>query len=449
MPAEEQSAQSIIAHMNKDHKLALEDFLYVYGKVPITEEISNVRMQEFALDHMTITFEHSAIEFDVEKYIPIDPPLKDFSEARSRLVPMAKEAAAKRGFSHIRINEISKPRTILEHLIIVLVLLPFVAYVHRGILEFLPLPQSVLDFIGKDVVLSYESAELGMDCFYHLWNKLREWFQYLGTQRRLSIAVIGLQNSGKTTFTNLLVGQEFETDTIPTLGINIRETRLPNHTQLRIYDLAGQTRFQKLWERCFQEADLLVYMLDLSDLTNWESAKAKLHDVIITTNIDHIPILVLGNKVDLLPKFQPDVQLEDTRNGTNSNSNSGAGTGVNISSTSATVFSNPSTAATTKKRRKSRSVEQSTRQQTWKYVSPLLHNYEFEDIPKYDLNTENQHVLSKIEILSKELGIDLKHGLLHLPHDAKVKLNRDIALFSISCKDKTLLDPVIEWILEL
>lgn len=153
MPAEEQSAQSIIAHMNKDHKLALEDFLYVYGKVPITEEISNVRMQEFALDHMTITFEHSAIEFDVEKYIPIDPPLKDFSEARSRLVPMAKEAAAKRGFSHIRINEISKPRTILEYLIIVLVLLPFVAYVHRGILEFLPLPQSVLDFIGKDVVL--------------------------------------------------------------------------------------------------------------------------------------------------------------------------------------------------------------------------------------------------------------------------------------------------------
>ena len=296
---------------------------------------------------------------------------------------------------------------------------------------------------------SYESAELGMDCFYHLWNKLREWFQYLGTQRRLSIAVIGLQNSGKTTFTNLLVGQDFETDTIPTLGINIRETRLPNHTQLRIYDLAGQTRFQKLWERCFQEADLLVYMLDLSDLTNWESAKAKLHDVIITTNIDHIPILVLGNKVDLLPKFQPDVQLEDTRNGTNSNSNSGAGTGVNISSTSATVFSNSSAAATTKKRRKSRSVEQSTRQQTWKYVSPLLHNYEFEDIPKYDLNTENQHVLSKIEILSKELGIDLKHGLLHLPHDAKVKLNRDIALFSISCKDKTLLDPVIEWILEL
>ncbi|CDO94453.1 unnamed protein product [Kluyveromyces dobzhanskii CBS 2104] len=256
-----------------------------------------------------------------------------------------------------------------------------------------------------------------MDCFWKWVNQLWLWFHSVSVQRQLSIAVVGLQNSGKTTFTNLLAGKEFAVDTIPTLGINVKNVKLPNRTNLTIYDLAGQTRFQKLWERCFQQADLLVFMIDISDLTTWEQAKNKLHDVIIATNLEHVPILILGNKKDLLPKFPADPL--------NAKADS--------SSQQATFAS----------------VENSTRKQTWKYVSPLLHNYEYEDIPKYDLCIENQHVLSKVEILSKELGIDLKQGLLHLPHNSKVKLNRDIALFCVSCKDGTLIETVMDWILEL
>lgn len=253
-----------------------------------------------------------------------------------------------------------------------------------------------------------------MDCFWKWFNQFWDWLYTASTQKQLSIAVVGLQNSGKTTFTNLIAGEEFVVDTIPTLGVNIKDVKLPNHTNLKVYDLAGQTRFQKLWDRCFQQVDLLVFMIDLSDLTNWEQAKNKLHDVIIATNLEHVPILILGNKVDLIPKFHTDLYVAKS----------------DVSDQRS-------------------SVENSARKQTWNYVSPLLHNYEYEDIPKYDLNPENQHVLSKVEVLSKELGIDLKHGLLHLPHDSKVKLNRDIALFSVSCKDGTLIDTVIDWILEL
>ncbi|CDO94452.1 unnamed protein product [Kluyveromyces dobzhanskii CBS 2104] len=148
------TSQSIIAHMNKDHKLALEDFLYAFGNVPITSQISSVRLKEFELDHMTILFQHAAIDFDIEKVIALDPPMDSFREARDRLVSMAKEAASKRGVSHVRINEMSYPRDIDEFLIITFAfVLPLVVYWKRGILRYFPLPQVVINFISKDAVL--------------------------------------------------------------------------------------------------------------------------------------------------------------------------------------------------------------------------------------------------------------------------------------------------------
>lgn len=147
------TAQSIIAHMNKDHKLALEDFLYVFGNVPITDQISSVRLKEFELDHMTILFQHAAIDFDIEKVIPFDPPLSSFRDSRDRLVSMAKEAAEKIGVSHVMINEMSYPRDFVEYLIIILVFLPIVVFMKRSLLQYFPLPQYIIDFISKDAVL--------------------------------------------------------------------------------------------------------------------------------------------------------------------------------------------------------------------------------------------------------------------------------------------------------
>lgn len=153
-------------------------------------------------------------------------------------------------------------------------------------------------------------------------------------------------------------------------------------------------------------------MLDLSDLTNWEESKARLHDVIIATNAECIPMLIVGNKTDLIQTLKHDTNTLENKHD-------------------------------------SSSVETTTRRRTWKYVSPLIHNYEFDDIPTYELTQETHHVLCKSEILSKELGIDLKHGLLHLPQDSIVTLNRDIALFAISCKDGSYVQDMLKWILQL
>lgn len=115
----------ILSHMNKDHRLAIEDYLAVYGDVIINDKIANIKLKSIELDHMEISFNHFDIEFEIIKPIPIDPPMQDFSELRSKLVDMATYAANKRGYSHLQIQDISYPTKIWEYVLISLVFVCF------------------------------------------------------------------------------------------------------------------------------------------------------------------------------------------------------------------------------------------------------------------------------------------------------------------------------------
>ncbi|CDK28383.1 unnamed protein product [Kuraishia capsulata CBS 1993] len=140
----------ILSHMNKDHSVAVEDYLSVYGGVTVDNKVANVRMRDIELDHMTIGFNHELIETEVLKPIPFDPPMKSLREARERLVAMAKEAAAKRGYSHISINEMVYPPKQNYPVLVLTVLLiwgffkPDYLY---GVVYPKVLPQPVTDFV--------------------------------------------------------------------------------------------------------------------------------------------------------------------------------------------------------------------------------------------------------------------------------------------------------------
>lgn len=99
----------ILSHMNKDHRLAIEDYLCVYGNVIINKKIDNIKMTHIGLDHMVIQFTHDDLDFQIEKPIQFEPPLKDLSEARVKLVEMAKFAAEKRGYSHVQVADYRYP----------------------------------------------------------------------------------------------------------------------------------------------------------------------------------------------------------------------------------------------------------------------------------------------------------------------------------------------------
>ncbi|QLQ78381.1 hypothetical protein HG537_0A06280 [Torulaspora globosa] len=172
------NAQRIVTHMNKDHKLALEDYLYVYGGVPITEKIKHVRLQSIELESMTLQFSHEDIDCDVEKTIVFKPALKDWSEAKSRLVTMAHEAADKRNLSRIQINDMSYPDTFVEYLVIIGVFMPFICYKWRQVLLWLPLPSIVVEFLDNDNVLRVIMVLEILTHFLETWTLLRPRLNY-------------------------------------------------------------------------------------------------------------------------------------------------------------------------------------------------------------------------------------------------------------------------------
>ncbi|ODQ82293.1 hypothetical protein BABINDRAFT_158918 [Babjeviella inositovora NRRL Y-12698] len=109
--------------MNKDHKLAIEDLLVHYAGIPITEEVSQIKLKEISTISMTISFHHEGLDTEVLKPIPFEPPMTSLDgEARTRLVELAKTAATARGFSHIQINQYVYPNSLLEYFLLLVLL---------------------------------------------------------------------------------------------------------------------------------------------------------------------------------------------------------------------------------------------------------------------------------------------------------------------------------------
>ncbi|CDR47009.1 CYFA0S27e00738g1_1 [Cyberlindnera fabianii] len=124
----------ILSHMNKDHRVSIEDYLVVYGAVKLDSKVHNIKMTHIELTHMTITFEHDDLEFPVEKLIPFEPAMEDLKEARTRLVEMAKFAAEKRGFDAHQITDFKK-LSIGSWFFLAFIYLPFWCYLWPSLLQ--------------------------------------------------------------------------------------------------------------------------------------------------------------------------------------------------------------------------------------------------------------------------------------------------------------------------
>lgn len=147
------NVQDLLANMNKKHKLALEDYLYVFGGVSSSEKVLNVRLLNLDSQCMTILFNHKDIEYDIEKIIIFEPPLEDRSEATARLNRMAREAAAKRHLAHFQINDMVYPQSFIEYLVLLGVFLPMLCYKFRPLLYWLPIPLHIRQWLDNDVIL--------------------------------------------------------------------------------------------------------------------------------------------------------------------------------------------------------------------------------------------------------------------------------------------------------
>lgn len=131
-----------------------------------------------------------------------------------------------------------------------------------------------------------------------LINRILDWFKSLFWKEEMELTLVGLQNSGKTTFVNVIASGQFHQDSIPTVGFNMRKITKGNVT-IKVWDIGGQPRFRSMWERYCRGVNAIVYMVDAADLDKLDASRNELHNLIEKPQLTGIPVLVLGNKRDL------------------------------------------------------------------------------------------------------------------------------------------------------
>ncbi|KAJ5861048.1 uncharacterized protein N7529_008358 [Penicillium soppii] len=97
------SKDFIIKHMNADHQDSLVLFLQAYCRIS-TSQAKTANLEEITLSNLIVTARGTRYS------VPIDPPMKDYSEARSRMVAMHKESLKRLGRSDVTLSEYRAPR---------------------------------------------------------------------------------------------------------------------------------------------------------------------------------------------------------------------------------------------------------------------------------------------------------------------------------------------------
>lgn len=117
-------------------------------------------------------------------------------------------------------------------------------------------------------------------------------------KQEMELALVGLQNAGKTSFVNVVATGSFNEDMIPTVGFNMRKVS-KGKVSIKLWDLGGQPRFRSMWERYCRGVNAVVYVVDAADHAGANMAKSELHELLNKPTLAGIPLLVLGNKNDL------------------------------------------------------------------------------------------------------------------------------------------------------
>ncbi len=123
-----------------------------------------------------------------------------------------------------------------------------------------------------------------------------------GNEYLLKICAIGSGNVGKTSLIRRFAENKFDTNYLPTLGVDITTKRImvdDNPIKLILVDTAGQEFFGKLRPSYYRGASACLIMFALNDnksfseIPNWLTEFSK-----YTAN--PVPIALAGNKKDLV-----------------------------------------------------------------------------------------------------------------------------------------------------
>jgi small GTP-binding protein len=109
------------------------------------------------------------------------------------------------------------------------------------------------------------------------------------------VLILGLEGTGKTTLFDRLKSNEVYI-TNPTIGFNVEQIKLESQT-VTLWDFGGHEKIMNLWDRYFDNTDLVVLVIDSTDNESWDKIKSILK--LLKEKLAHVYLFILINKIDL------------------------------------------------------------------------------------------------------------------------------------------------------
>eukprot|EP01061_Rhynchopus_euleeides_P017685 TRINITY_DN29344_c0_g1_i1.p1 TRINITY_DN29344_c0_g1~~TRINITY_DN29344_c0_g1_i1.p1 ORF type:complete len:375 (+),score=145.64 TRINITY_DN29344_c0_g1_i1:62-1126(+) len=115
---------------------------------------------------------------------------------------------------------------------------------------------------------------------------------------KITIAVFGIGNAGKTTLLSALAG-EVDTETTPTVGFTPIRMRT-DKIDLQLYDLGGGKRIRSVWRNYYADLHGVIYVVDASaDDDELKESAEEFAKVMEDERIAGKPVCIMANKQDI------------------------------------------------------------------------------------------------------------------------------------------------------
>ncbi|MHA1104604.1 MAG: ADP-ribosylation factor-like protein [Promethearchaeota archaeon] len=118
----------------------------------------------------------------------------------------------------------------------------------------------------------------------------------------IKVFLFGIDDVGKTSFARRIKTGEFNDNSFtPTRIFNIEHVQKQNG-YLALWDMPGQRAFREKWFKGIQDSNIIIYMIDVANQLRFEESKRELWNFLNKHDSSGIPLIILGNKTDLIKK---------------------------------------------------------------------------------------------------------------------------------------------------
>ncbi|EDV94393.1 GH19912 [Drosophila grimshawi] len=120
-------------------------------------------------------------------------------------------------------------------------------------------------------------------------------------EQEFNLLILGLNHAGKTTLAARIGSESEEAIRSITPTTNQTEKHLRfKKLKVCMRDVSGQWRMRQTWHTYYQEANVLIFVVDSTDAFRLAEARCELCDVLLDERLSEVPLLILANKQDAL-----------------------------------------------------------------------------------------------------------------------------------------------------